>query len=387
MGCTEDISGEIYLDNNATTKPLPEVTEAMREAMGEGFGNPSSAHSAGERARRRMDLARERTSGLVGCSPEDLIFTSSGTESNNMVFYSCTRKKEKPRVVTTQVEHSSIMKMCSFLELNNVRVEMLEVDGQGVLDIRRLEDAISGKTDLVSVQWVNNETGVMQDMAGISEICRKNGVPLHTDAAQAVGKLEVDLAKLHVDFLSFTAHKISGPQGAAVLYAKDRLLVNPVLFGGFQEEGFRPGTENLPGIAGLGTACETRRARLKRAVAKMRDLRDRFEKTITGSIPDTSVNGGGGERVCNTSNIHFGGTDGRKLVSLLDETGIRCSQSSACTNFDVTPSYVLTAMGMDEQHAYSSIRFSFCPENTFEEIERAAEIIREKCEFLRSRPR
>ena len=386
MGCTEDISGEIYLDNNATTKPLPEVTEAMREAMGEGFGNPSSAHSAGERARRRMDLARRRTSGLVGCSPEDLIFTSSGTESNNMVFYSCTRKKEKPRVVTTQVEHSSIMKMCSFLELNDVRVEMLEVDGQGVLDIRRLEDAISGKTDLVSVQWVNNETGVMQDMEGISEVCRKNGVPLHTDAAQAVGKLEVDLAKLHVDFLSFTAHKISGPQGAAVLYAKDRLLVNPVLFGGFQEEGFRPGTENLPGIAGLGTACETRRARLKRAVGKMKDLRDRFEKTVTGSIPDTSVNGGGGERVCNTSNIHFGGTDGRKLVSLLDEAGIRCSQSSACTNFDVTPSYVLTAMGLDEQHAHSSIRFSFCPENTFEEIERAAETIREKCEFLRSRP-
>ena len=387
MGCTEDISGEIYFDNNATTRPLPEVTEAMHEAMGEGFGNPSSAHSAGERARRRMDLARKRTSDLVGCSPEDLIFTSSGTESNNMVFYSCTRKKEKPRVVTTQVEHSSIMKMCNFLELNDVHIEMLEVDRQGVLDIRRLENAISEKTDLVSVQWVNNETGVIQDMASISEVCRKNGVLLHTDAAQAVGKLEVDLAKLHVDFLSFTAHKISGPQGAAVLYAKDRLLVNPFLFGGFQEEGFRPGTENLPGVAGFGTACEIRFTRLKQATGKMKDLRDRFEKTIIESIPDTSVNGGGGERVCNTTNIHFGGTDGRELVSLLDEAGIRCSQSSACTNFDVTPSYVLTAMGLDEQHAYSSVRFSFCPENTFEEIQRATEIIREKCEFLRSNPR
>ena len=386
MGCTEDISGEIYLDNNATTRPLPEVTEAMREAMGESFGNPSSAHSAGERARRRMDLARKRTSGLVGCSPENLIFTSSGTESNNMVFYSCTRKKEKPRIVTTQVEHSSIMKMCNFLELNDVRIEMLEVDGQGVLDIRRLENAISRKTDLVSVQWVNNETGVIQDMASISEVCRKTGAPLHTDAAQAAGKLEIDLGKLHVDFLSFTAHKISGPQGAAVLYAKDRLLVNPFLFGGFQEEGFRPGTENLPGIAGFGTACETRHSRLERAVGKMRDLRDQFEKRIIESIPDTSVNGGGAERICNTANIHFGGTDGRELVSLLDGAGIRCSQSSACTNFDVTPSYVLTAMGLDERHAYSSIRFSFCPENTFEEIQRAAEIIREKCEFLRSRP-
>lgn len=386
MGCTEEISGEIYLDNNATTRPLPEVTEAMHEAMGEGFGNPSSAHSAGERARHRMDLARKRTSDLVGCSPEDLIFTSSGTESNNMIFYSCTRKKEKPHVVTTQVEHSSIMKMCNFLELNDVHIEMLKVDRHGILDIRRLENAISEKTDLVSVQWVNNETGVIQDIASISEVCRKNGVLLHTDAAQAVGKLEVDLAKLHVDFLSFTAHKISGPQGAAVLYAKDRLLVNPFLFGGFQEEGFRPGTENLPGIAGFGTACEIRHTRLEQAIGKMKDLRDRFEKIITESIPGTSVNGGGGERICNTTNIHFGGTDGRELVSRLDEAGIRCSQSSACTNFDITPSYVLTAMGLDEQHAYSSIRFSFCPENTFEEIERAAEIVREKCEFLSSQP-
>ncbi|MYH39782.1 MAG: cysteine desulfurase [Candidatus Dadabacteria bacterium] len=386
MGCTEDISGEIYFDNNATTRPLPEVTEAMHEAMGEGFGNPSSAHSAGERARRRMDLARKRTSDLVGCSPEDLIFTSSGTESNNMVFYSCTGKKNRPRIVTTQVEHSSIMKMCNFLELNDVHIEMLEVDEQGVLDIQRLEDALSEKTDLVSVQWVNNETGVIQDMASISELCRKNSVLLHTDAAQAVGKLKVDLAKLHVDFLSFTAHKISGPQGAAVLYAKDRLLVNPFLFGGFQEEGFRPGTENLPGIAGLGTACEIRHTSFEQDIGKMRGLRDQFEKTIIESIPDTSINGGGGERVCNTTNIHFGGTDGRKLVSLLDEAGIRCSQSSACTNFDVTPSYVLTAMGLDEQHAYSSIRFSFCPENSFEETQKATEIIREKCEFLRNHP-
>ncbi len=384
MGHTEDISGEIYFDNNATTRPLPEVTDAMREAMGEGFGNPSSAHSAGERARQRLEIARKRTSKLVGCSPEDLIFTSSGTESNNMVFYSCTRKKKEPRIVTTGIEHSSIMKMCSFLELNGVHVEMLEVDREGVLDIHRLEDALSEKTDLVSVQWVNNETGVIQDMASISELCREKEVPFHTDAAQAVGKLELDLRELHVDFLTFTAHKINGPQGAAVLYAKDRLLMNPFLFGGFQEEGFRPGTENLPGIAGLGVACEIRRANFEEAVGKMKDLREQFEKIIIESIPHTSINGGAGKRVCNTTNIHFGGTDGRKLVSLLDEAGIRCSQSSACTNFDVTPSYVLTAMGLDEQHAYSSIRFSFCPENSFEEVQAAAQVVREKCEFLRN---
>ena len=387
MGCTEEISGEIYFDNNATTRPLPEVTEAMCEAMGEQFGNPSSAHSAGKRARHHMEFARKRTSNLVGCSPEDLIFTSSGTESNNMVFYSCTRKKENPRIVTTGIEHSSIMKMCSFLELNDVHVEMLEVDRQGILDIQRLENALSEKTDLVSVQWVNNETGVIQDMASISKLCREKGVLFHTDAAQAVGKLVVDLEELQVDFLSFTAHKINGPQGAAVLYAKDRLFVNPVLFGGFQEEGFRPGTENLPGITGLGAACDIRLASFEEVIGKMEDLRNRFEKTIIESIPHTSINGGGGKRVCNTTNIHFGGIDGRELISLLDESGIRCSQSSACTNFEVAPSYVLVAMGLGEQHAYSSIRFSFCPENSFDEIETAVEIIRQKCELLRNRSR
>jgi len=384
MGCTEDISGEIYLDNNATTKPLPEVKEAICQAMGEQFGNPSSAHSAGERARRCVELARRRTSDLLVCSPQDLIFTSSGTESNNMVFYSCTRKKGKNRIVTTGIEHSSIMKMCSFLELNGVHVETLEVDEQGILDICRLEDALSKKIDLVSVQWVNNETGVIQDMESISELCREKGVLFHTDAAQAVGKLRVDLEAFHVDFLSFTAHKINGPQGAAVLYAKDRLLVNPFLFGGFQEEGFRPGTENLPGIAGLGIACDIRNKNFEKAIGKMKDLRDQFEKTVIESIPKTSINGARGKRVCNTTNIHFGGIDGRKLVSLLDESGIRCSQSSACTNFEITPSYVLTAMGHSEQHAYSSIRFSFCPENSFDEIEAAVEIIKKKCEFLRN---
>ena len=384
MGCTEDISGEIYLDNNATTRPLRQVTEAMREAMEEGFGNPSSAHSAGDRARSRMELARRHTSALVGCSPEDLIFTSSGTESNNMVFYSCTRKKDKPRIVTTKVEHSSIMKMCDFLELNGVCVERLGVNKQGMVDIHLLEDALCKKTDLVSIQWVNNETGVIQDIESISALCREKGVPFHTDAAQAAGKLRVNLGELHLDFLSFTAHKINGPQGIAVLYAKDRLLVNPFLFGGFQEEGFRPGTENLPGIAGLGTACEIRYENFEEATGKMKYLRDWFEEAITRSIPDTSINGGG-KRVCNTTNIHFGGIDGRELVPLLDGSGIRCSQSSACTNFEVAPSYVLIAMGLDEQQAYSSIRFSFCPENTINETERAAAIIREKCELLRGR--
>lgn len=384
MGREEDISGEIYFDNNATTRPLAEVTEAAAEAMGKGFGNPSSAHGAGERARRLLRSARERVSELVGCVPENLVFTSSGTESNNIVFYSATRKKEKPRVVTTGVEHSSIVKMCDFLRLNGVRAEILAVDENGVLDIAALEEALCEKTDLVSVQWVNNETGVVQDVERISRLCREKGVPFHTDAAQAAGKLEVDLDEIPADFLSFTAHKISGPQGCAALCARDRLLLKPFMFGGFQEEGFRPGTENLPGIAGFAKACEIRREGFSRLTERMSGLRDRFEKAVAGAIPGTSINGAGSGRVCNTTSVHFGGIDGRRLVSLLDRAGVRCSQSSACTNFDVAPSYVLVAMGLGEEHARSSVRFSFCPENTPEEVERAAEIIRDKCELLRS---
>ena len=380
-----DIPNEIYFDNNATTRPLPEVVEEVAEAMGEGFGNPSSAHGSGERARFRLARARGSAAGLLGCAPEDLVFTSSGTESNNMVFYSAVRKKENPRVVTTAVEHSSINKMCSFLELGGVRTEILEVDENGSLNIEKLADALSEKTDLVSVQWVNNETGTIQNLKEICALCGERGVLFHTDAAQAVGKLEIDLREIPVDFLSFTAHKLSGPQGCGALYAKDRLLLNPLLFGGFQEQGFRPGTENLPGIAGLGKACEIRNEGFSRLTGKMRELRDMFELALLESVPGTSVNGAGGKRICNTTNIHFEGVEGKKLVSLLDEAGIRCSQSSACTNFDVAPSYVLTAMGFPDEHAYSSIRFSFCPENTAEEVEAAVGIIGEKCGILRSR--
>ncbi len=384
MGCTEDISREIYLDNNATTKPLPEVIRAVVEAMGEGFGNPSSDHCGGERARARMKLARSRVCGLLGCAPEEIIFTSSGTESNNLVFYSASRKRKNTRIVTTQVEHSSVKKMCSFLQLNGVRIEALRVNSEGMLDISELEDALSERTDLVSVQWVNNETGVIQDIKRISELCREKGVSFHTDAAQAVGKLKFSLSNTDVDFLSFTAHKISGPQGAGVLYVKDKLFLNPFLFGGFQEEGFRPGTENLPGIAGLGIACEVRRRDFIRAETRMRELRDLFEKTVIESVPRTSVNASGSARVCNTTNIRFDGIDGRELISMLDEQGIRCSQSSACTNFELAPSYVLLAMGFDEQLAYSSIRFSFCPENTTEQVKTAVDIIRRNCELLRN---
>jgi cysteine desulfurase len=361
---------EIYLDNNATTRPLPEVREEVYKILGDEFGNPSSAHSTGERARLNLARARNRVADLIGSSPSKITFTSSGTESNNMTFYSCTRDKGKrSRVITTTVEHSSIRKMCSYLCINNVEIKLIRVDSNGIIDLDELKKMMNGNTTLVSVQWANNETGVVQPVVEIGRICRESGIPFHTDAAQAVGKIEMRVEDLPFDFLSFTGHKFHGPQGSGVIYTRDKFMLTPIMFGGFQEDGFRPGTENLPGIAGLGKAAELRKKDIVNLVSYMKELRDRFEAMILDFIPGTRVNGDLKNRICNTTNIMFGGIDGRKLVSELDKVGIRCSQSSACTNFEVAPSYVLCSMGLSEEEAYSSIRFSFSVENTFEEID------------------
>ena len=375
---------EIYLDNNATTKPLPEVREEVYKILGDEFGNPSSAHSAGERARKHLADAREKVAALIGSSPSRITFTSSGTESNNMAFYSRTRDKgKKCRVITSTVEHSSIRKMCSYLCINGVEIKLLRVDAKGIVDLDELRRLISEDTALVSLQWVNNETGVIQPIVEAGEICRERGIPFHTDAAQAVGKLEMKVEELPFDFLSFTGHKFHGPQGAGAIYTKDKFLLAPMMFGGFQEEGFRPGTENLPGIVGVGKAAELRKNDLIRLARYMKDLRDRFEAMILDFIPGTRVNGDTGNRICNTTNIMFGGVDGRKLVKEFDKAGVMCSQSSACTNFQVSPSYVLCSMGLTEAEAYSSIRFSFSVENTFDEVDSAVRLTREICDQIR----
>jgi len=369
---------EIYFDNNATTRPLPEVREEVLKVISKEFGNPSSAHSTGERARQHIRRARDSLAALLGCSASAITFTSSGTESNNMAFYSCTRdKKQKCRVVTTSIEHSSIQKMCSYLCINGVDIKMVNVHPSSLIDIEELENAINEDTSLVSVQWVNNETGVIQPIEEIGAMCREKGVTFHTDAAQAVGKIHMKLDDLPFDFLSLTGHKFHSPQGIGAVYCKDRFRLAPMLFGGFQEEGFRPGTENLPGIAGMGKAAELRYSKLDEYISNMTNLRDRFEAMVLDFIPGTRVNGTTDTRVCNTTNIMFGGMDGRKLVRELDHAGVRCSQSSACTNFEIAPSYVLCALGLTEEEAYSSIRFSFSVENTFDEIDTVVKLLRE----------
>ncbi len=377
---------EVYLDNNATTKPLPEVREAMMRVMGENFGNPSSAHSAGDRVREEMVAAREAVANLVGAEADQIVFMGSGTEANNTVFNSVVQRAQtgkRVRIVTTTVEHSSIVKMNDYLSARGVEVVSVPVDGFGQLDWEVLDKAVTPDTDLVSVQWVNNETGAILPVERIAQLCQSRGVLFHTDAAQAVGKLPVSVTELPVDFLVFTAHKFHGPQGVGALYVRSSKEMLPLLWGGSQEGGLRPGTENVPGIIGMGTAAQLRLERLENVQGLMASLRDDFEQAVLDRVPDAEINGDPDMRVCNTTNLMFRDVDGQALVARLDQEGVRCSQSSACTNQRPEPSYVLRAMGLSEAEAYASIRFSFSEFNTVEDVDDAVAHLARLCEQLR----
>ncbi|WP_020676160.1 cysteine desulfurase family protein [Geopsychrobacter electrodiphilus] len=375
---------EIYLDNNATTRSLPEVQDSVMGVLGQSFGNPSSAHSLGGRVRKKISLARDYVALLIGAPPSQLIFTSGGTEANNLVLSSVTRGVAKQaRIITSQVEHSSVLDMCDHIETLGVEVIRLPVNGDGLVSVEDFKAALNSKVVLVSIQWVNNETGVTQPIRTIGKICRTAQVPFHTDAAQAVGKLCIDVSNMPIDFLTFTGHKFHSPQGVGALYSSNLGFVRPTLFGGTQEEGLRPGTENVPGIIGMGVAAQIRQTNLLEHFEQLTKLRKQFEKKVLELVPQVKINGGKADRVCNTSNLFFEGVDGQALVARLDQEGIYCSQSSACTNQRPEPSYVLRAMGLSEADAYSSIRFSFSIENTFEEIGIAVDKISKLCKQLR----
>ena len=375
---------EIYLDNNATTRPLPEVRGAVLEVLADGFGNPSSAHSAGERARSRLQRARDSTAALIGAQAEQIVFTSGGTESNGLALMSAFEAVPGPRrLITTSTEHSSILETARALEGRGIEVIYLPVARSGLVDCEQLSDAILPGDSFVSCHWVNNETGIVQPIEEIARRCKENGVPLHTDAAQAIGKVPIDLADTSVDFLSLSGHKLHAPQGVGAVYCRNPRSLQPRIFGGPQEGGVRAGTENLPGIVGLGVALRLRRQRFEEVNLKMAGLRDVLERAVVGRIPDVEVNGCRENRVANTTSLLFGDLDGQALTARLDRLGILCSQSSACTNQRPEPSYVLRAMGLSEEQAYASIRFSLSEETTEAEVERAGEAIADEVEKLR----
>lgn len=355
----------VYLDNNASAPPLPEVLDAVMRAMTSDFGNPSSAHSIGDRARSLVELARQEVASLVGASPDQITFTSGGTEANNLAISSALTGSTRARIVTSPIEHSSVLKHCQYLESVGHEVAWLGVSGSGQIDPAELEDQLKQPANLVTLQWVNNETGVIQPIQEIAEICRRHAVLFHCDAAQAVGKLPIDFESIPIDLMSFTAHKIHGPQGVGALCQRQSTVtLRPMLYGGEQEEGRRPGTENLAGIAGFGEAARIRRMRLGEWVANVDSLRNKFAQMLGQLLADVVINGCGAARVCNTANVRFAGIDGHALLARLDQHGIVCSQSSACTNRRPEPSYVLRAMGLSEDEAYASVRFSFSELNS-----------------------
>jgi cysteine desulfurase len=369
---------ELYLDNNATTRLLPAVQDAIAKAMADNLGNPSSPHLAGDKARRAIEQSREQVAALVQAEPSQIVFTSGATEANNAVIQGIIAQSAAaaaPHFVACATEHSSILGPLEAAAQRGAQVTLLPVDQAGGLSLATLSDVIATRPQLVTIQMANSETGRIHPVKEIAALCRSQGVLFHTDASQGVGKMAVDVTDLGVDLLTFTAHKIHGPAGSGALYARIPSRMPVFMHGGQQENGFRGGTQNLLGIVGFGAAAAERRSRLAKVVGGMIASRDRFEAAVNAQLNDTAVNGGDARRLPNTSNICFRGIDGQALVARLEQRGLYCSQTTACTSRRPEPSYVLRAMGLSEAAAYSSVRFSFGELNLDDDADAAARIV------------
>ncbi len=365
----------IYLDNNATTEPLPEVREAVLRALSLGPTNPSSPHTAGEPARRLLAEAHDAVADLIGGSPEDIFFTSSGTEANNWALH-LVQAMRKRHLLITPVEHESVLRKAEMLAAQGVAVGELPVDGNGIVCLDAADELITPQVGLVSVQWVNNETGVIQPIEHLAAMCRERGVLLHTDAAQAVGKLALEVKRTTVDYLTFTGHKLHAPMGVGVLYRRNGAPLAPLFGGGMQESGKRPGSQNLAGIAGLAVASRIRLRRVAEVQNSLTQLRDMFQSMVLSACDGVFVNtDDSAARVCNTTNIRFPGVVGEAFLASLISAGLCCSQGSACTSQIPEPSHTLLAMGLSREAAYQSIRFSFSELNSADDIRQAVQMI------------
>src|SRR5438128_9149872 len=366
----------IYLDNNATTPLDPAVIEEMLPFLTKYYGNPSSGYAFAARARKAVDLARERLATLLGCEPPEIVFTSGGTESNNAVIHSASQLDPRGKhVVTNAVEHSAVLRPCQDLEKRGCAVTFLGVNRDGNVDLAELEAAIRPETALVSMMWANNETGVVFPIEKIVEICYRRGVLFHTDAVQAVGKIPIRLRDMAINFLSLSAHKFHGPKGVGALYVNRRTRFSPLIAGGGQENGRRGGTENVASIVGLGKAAELAAKYLEEGKCSIRSFRNRFEKSVLESVNGASVNGAGAPRIPNTSSFSFEGIESSAALLLLDRNGICCSAASACRTGSHDASHVLRAMNANGDSAGRSLRFSFSRFNTEAEIDRAIEVV------------
>lgn len=376
----------IYLDYSATTPIDPRVFEAMIPYFKEKFANPSSIHSLGRVVREDVDKARATIAKSIGAEPHEIIFTASGSSSDNMAIRSIAEKfaDRGKHIITCAIEHKAVLQTCKYLEKHGYEVTYLPVDKDGLVSVEDFKSAIRRDTILVSIMLVNNEIGTIQPIREISDIAKKHQIFVHTDAVQAMGKMKIDVGELGVDLLTFSGHKICAPKGIGVLYVDENLKDDmvPLVFGGSQEFGLRAGTENVPNIIGLAKACEIVMDELDEETTRIRHLRDLFENRILNEIPKTYVNGSREKRVCSVTNIAFKYIEAEALMIYADE--ICCSTGSACTSESVDASHVLYAIGVDPVDLHGSIRFSFGRFNTEEEINRAVDMIKESVERLRA---
>jgi cysteine desulfurase len=374
----------IYLDNNATTQLDPAVIEQMLSFLTKWYGNPSSGYGFAAKARKAVDLARERLAALLGCEPQEIVFTSGGTESNNAVINSALQFEPRGKhVVTSAVEHSAVLRPCQDLARRGCDVTFLGVDQHGNVDVGELESAIRPETALVSIMWANNETGVLLPVEKIAGICRQKGVLFHTDAVQATAKIPMRLRDTAINFLSLSAHKFHGPKGVGALYVNRRTRFWPLIAGGGQENGRRGGTENVASVAGLGQAAELAAKYLAEGKCSVRSMRDRFEKSVLETVSGASVNGAGAARLPNTSSFTFEGIESPAALLLLDRHRICCSAGSACRTGSQEASHVLRAMNPSGDGARRSLRFSLGRFNTEAQIDHVIEVVPKVIEKLR----
>ena len=372
----------IYLDNNATTPVLPEVLEAMRPYFGEHFGNASSIHHHGQETRSAVEKARDSVASLLACRPSEIVFTSGGTEGDNLAVAGLTTAGD--HIITSSIEHHAVLLSCKHLEENGCEVTYVPVDGRGLVDPNDVRRALRPNTTLISIMMANNETGVLQPVEEIGKIAAEADVYFHTDAVQAAGKVSIDVSRIGCDALSISGHKMHAPQGVGALYVRQATRLQPLFYGGRHERSRRAGTENVPGIVALGKAAELAMQGFERGDDKrMSALRDRLQQRILAQVDEAGVNGAGAPRVPNTSNIYFDHIEGESMVIALDLKGLSVSTGAACASGAIEPSHVLTAMGQRRDQAHASIRFSLGKQNTEEEIDIALALVPETIVRLR----
>ncbi|MFY9637972.1 MAG: cysteine desulfurase NifS [Methanobacterium sp.] len=375
----------MYMDHSATSPVDPEVFEAMKPYFTDSFGNASTLYSLGREGKKAMESAREEVASIIGAETKEIIFTSGGTESDNIAILGTAYKLKRKgnHIITSDIEHPAVDETCKYLEKNGFKITYLPVYKDGIVKVKDLENAITDKTILITIMHANNEIGTMQPIAEIGKIARENKIYFHTDAVQTVGKIPINVDDLNVDMLSLSAHKLYGPKGVGALYMKQGVRIEPIMYGGGHEKGIRPGTENVPGIVGLGKACSIAKENLQRDAQRLISLRDMLIDGVLSEIEESYLNGHKTKRLPNNANFRFTGIEGESLILHLDGKGIATSTGSACSSTKLEPSHVLMAIGLKEVEAHGSLRISLGHENTEEDIIYTISAIKEVVEKLR----